>query len=101
MTLHRGDIYFVTLAGNMGSEQAGRRPVLIVSADAINALPLTVVVIPGTDAANQERDFMSTVRVPARETGLGSWACRLRPANPSTPPYHSRLHSARETRSGR
>jgi mRNA interferase MazF len=68
--LHRGDIYFVTLAGSMGSEQAGHRPVLVVSADAINALPLTVVVVPGTDAANQERDFPSTVRVSARETGL-------------------------------
>ena|SRR5438105_3697965 len=68
--VHRGDIYFVTLAGSMGSEQAGRRPVVIVSADAINMLPLPVVVIPGTDASNQERDFPSTVRVPARETGL-------------------------------
>jgi mRNA interferase MazF len=68
--LHRGDIYFVTLAGSMGSEQAGRRPVLIMSADAINALPLTVVVVPGTDAANQGRDYPSTVRASAKETGL-------------------------------
>lgn len=68
--LQRGEIYFVTLAGSMGSEQAGRRPVLIISADALNTLPLTVVVVPGTDAANQERDFPSTVRVPAKETGL-------------------------------
>ena len=68
--LHRGDIYFVTLAGSMGSEQAGRRPVLILSADAINALPLTVVVVPGTDSANQGRDYPSTVRTSAKETGL-------------------------------
>jgi mRNA interferase MazF len=68
--LQRGDIYFVTLAGSMGTEQAGRRPVLILSADAINALPLTVVVVPGTDSANQAKDYPSTVRVSAKETGL-------------------------------
>ncbi len=66
----RGEIYFVTLAGSMGREQAGQRPVLVVSSDALNSLPLTVVVVPGTDAANQERDYASTVRVPAKETGL-------------------------------
>jgi mRNA interferase MazF len=68
--LHRGDIYFVTLAGSMGAKQAGRRPVLILSADAINALPLKVVVVPGTDAVNQARDYPSTVRASAKETGL-------------------------------
>jgi mRNA interferase MazF len=66
----RGEIYFVTLAGSMGSEQAGRRPVLIVSADDLNARPLTVVVVPGTDAANLQMDFPSTVRVSKKETGL-------------------------------
>lgn len=53
----RGEIYFVTLAGSMGREQAGRRPVLVVSSDAINSLPLTVVVVPGTDAANRGTDY--------------------------------------------
>jgi mRNA interferase MazF len=76
--LKRGEIYFVTLAGSMGSEQAGRRPVLIVSADALNVLPLTVVVVPGTDAANQEKDYLSTVKTHATETGLAMdtvWLC--------------------------
>lgn len=68
--LRRGEIYFVALAGSMGSEQAGRRPVVIVSADDLNAQPLTVVVIPGTEAANQATDYPTTVRVPAAETGL-------------------------------
>lgn len=70
--LRRGEIYFVTLDGSMGSEQAGRRPVVIVSTDGINELPLTVVAVPGTDAANLKSDFQSNVRVTAKETGLPS-----------------------------
>ena len=68
--IHRGDIYFIRMAGRMGKGKAGRCPVLVVSSDALNALPLAVVVVPGTDASHLKRDFLSTVRVTARETGL-------------------------------
>lgn len=68
--IHRGGIYFVNLNPVHGREQAGRRPVLVVSSDAINRQPLVVTVVVGTDARNVPRDYPTNVRVPAAETGL-------------------------------
>lgn len=68
--ISRGQIYFVDLNPTKGREQSGRRPVLVVSSDAINRQPLVVTVVVGTDAKNLPRDYPTNVRVPAREAGL-------------------------------
>ena len=68
--ISRGQIYFVNLGPTQGREQAGRRPVLVVSADAINRQPLVVTVVVGTDAKNVPRDYPTNVRVTAKESGL-------------------------------
>lgn len=68
--ISRGQIYFVNLSPTEGREQAGRRPVLVVSADAINRQPLVITVIVGTDTKNVSRDYPTNVRVAAKETGL-------------------------------
>jgi PemK-like, MazF-like toxin of type II toxin-antitoxin system len=39
MTIQRGEIYFVNLNPVQGREQAGQRPVLVLSIDAINRAP--------------------------------------------------------------
>jgi mRNA interferase MazF len=70
MRISRGQIYFVNLRLTPGREQAGRRPVLVVSSDAINQQPLVVTVVVGADAAHVPRDYPTNVRVTARETGL-------------------------------
>jgi mRNA interferase MazF len=44
MPVHRGEIYLVNLDPTQGREQAGRRPVLVKSSDAINREPLIVTV---------------------------------------------------------
>src|ERR1035441_74108 len=66
----RGQIYFTSLDPTQGREQSGRRPVLVVSSDAINGQPLVVAVIVGTDAANMQRDYPTNIRVTAAESGL-------------------------------
>jgi mRNA interferase MazF len=66
----RGQIYFVDLDPTRGREQAARRPVLVVSADAINRQPLVVTVVVGTHADKVPRDYPTNVRVSAKETGL-------------------------------
>ncbi|MBI2016906.1 MAG: type II toxin-antitoxin system PemK/MazF family toxin [Candidatus Rokubacteria bacterium] len=68
--ISRGQIYFVSLDPTKGREQAGRRPVLVVSADAINRQPLVVTVVVGTDARNVPRDYPTNVRVTRKESGL-------------------------------
>ena len=52
MAIERGEIYFVNLNPTKGREQAGRRPVLVLSSDAVNQLPLVVTVVIGTDGEN-------------------------------------------------
>ena len=68
--ISRGEVYFVDLAPTRGREQAGKRPVLVVSDDAINRQPLVVTVVVGTDAAKLPVDYPTNVRVTARESGL-------------------------------
>jgi mRNA interferase MazF len=48
MPVRRGEIYLVNLSPVQGREQAGHSPVLVLSADAINRLPLVVTVVVGT-----------------------------------------------------
>lgn len=57
-------------APTSGREQAGRRPVLVVSHDAINRQPLVVTVVVGTDATRLAVDYPTNVRVTASESGL-------------------------------
>ena len=68
--ISRGHIYFVNLNPTQGREQAGRRPVLVVSADAINHQPLVITAVVGTNAKNVPRDYPTNVRVTTKETGL-------------------------------
>ena len=53
-----------------GREQAGKRPVLVVSVDPINRLPLVVTVVVGTKGDNVTRDYPTNVRVSSAESGL-------------------------------
>ncbi|SMF96214.1 mRNA interferase MazF [Methylomagnum ishizawai] len=70
MAIQRGDIYFVDLNPTQGREQAGKRPVLVISIDAINRLPLVVTVIVGTKGENMPIDHPTNVRVSTAESGL-------------------------------
>ena len=68
--IKRGGIYLVNLNPIKGREQAGCRPVLVISSDAINKQPLVVSVVVGTDARNMPRNYPTNVRVPSDEIGL-------------------------------
>ncbi len=70
MTIRRGDVYFVNLNPVKGREQAGRRPVVVLSIDDINKLPLVVTVVVGTSGQNIRRDYPANVRVAPSESGL-------------------------------
>jgi mRNA interferase MazF len=70
MPIQRGDIYFVNLNPVQGREQAGQRPVLVLSIDAINRLPLVVTGVVGTKGDNISRDYPTNVRLSPAESGL-------------------------------
>lgn len=70
MTIQRGAIYFVNLNPVQGREQSGQRPVLVISANVINQLPLVITVIVGTKGENIPKDYPTNIRIPAHEGGL-------------------------------
>ena len=70
MIIQRGAIYFVNLNPVQGREQSGKRPVLVLSIDVINQLPLVVTIVVGTKGENISRDYPTNVRVSTEESGL-------------------------------
>ena len=67
--MKRGDIYLADLDPTKGSEQAGRRPVLILEDDRLIPATLTVVVVPFTTNLKMQ-SLPTCVFVPAGEGGL-------------------------------
>ena len=68
----RGEIYLMKLSPRSGSEQAGRRPCIIVSCDAFTANPRwrSVTVVPLTSAERWRRPSPTTVVFAAGESNL-------------------------------
>jgi mRNA interferase MazF len=66
----RGDVFSARLDPVEGSEQAGTRPVVVVSRDSINANSPVVVVVPVTDAANVKRFYPSHATLAKGRGGL-------------------------------
>ena len=72
MTLKRGEIYWADLWPRSGSEQAGRRPVLVVSHDGFNETPgwRSVIVVPISTAPSQAGRGPTAVPLSAGSGGL-------------------------------
>ncbi|HEY1256018.1 MAG TPA: type II toxin-antitoxin system PemK/MazF family toxin [Terracidiphilus sp.] len=66
----RGDVFSARLDPTEVSEQAGTRPVVVMSRDSINANSPVVVVVPVTDAANVKRLYPSHAELPKGSGGL-------------------------------
>jgi mRNA interferase MazF len=61
MSNERGEIYFVDLNPVKGREQSGKHPVLVLSINAINRLPLVVTVVVRTKSENISRGYPTNV----------------------------------------
>ncbi len=68
--MKRGDIYDARLNPTEGSEQAGTRPVIIVSRDAINKNSPVIIIVPVTKAANVKRQYPNNVALRKGDGGL-------------------------------
>ena len=62
MPIQRGEIYFVNLNPVEGREQAGNRPVLVLSRDAINRLIRSIIAVPLIGSS--EREANASIRLP-------------------------------------
>jgi mRNA interferase MazF len=66
----KGDVYLAELGPTQGSEQAGTRPVIIVSRDAINRVSPVVIVVPLAHRRNKGKLFPSHVEIITGDGGL-------------------------------
>jgi mRNA interferase MazF len=77
--MKRGDVYWATLAPRSGSEQSGRRPVIVLSHDAFNQTPAwrSIIVIPLSTSQAQARRGPTVVALSAGTAGLPGNSCAL------------------------
>ena len=77
--LSRGDVCWARLAPRSGSEQQGRRPVVVVSHDGFNrtATWRSVIVVPLSTSATQQRRGPTAVLVTPSDSGLGDVSVAL------------------------
>ena len=70
--MKRGEVYWADLVPRSGSEQTGRRPVIVVSHDAFNQAPgwRSVIVVPMSTSASQGRRGPTVVELPGGSAGL-------------------------------
>jgi len=68
----RGDVYWADLVPRSGSEQTGRRPVVIISHDAFNQTPSwrSIIVVPLSTSPRQAGRGPTVVPVRKGEAGL-------------------------------
>lgn len=69
MTSLRGTVLWADLGTTVGSEQSGRRPVVVVSREAVNRTSTVVIVVPFTTWRSQ-RLYPSDVFVESGVAGL-------------------------------
>jgi mRNA interferase MazF len=77
--MKRGEIFWANLAPRPGSEQSGRRPVLIVSHDGFNETSgwQSVIVVPLSTSPAQQNRGPTVVIIPRGTAGLGRESAAL------------------------
>src|SRR6185436_1454086 len=77
--MKRGEIYWADLVPRSGSEQTGRRPVLLISHDAFNEIPAwrSIIVVPITTSASQGKRGPTVVQLPDGSAGLSKTSFAL------------------------
>jgi mRNA-degrading endonuclease toxin of MazEF toxin-antitoxin module len=70
--MKRGELYWADLVPRSGSEQTGRRPVIVVSHDGFNQSAgwRSVIVVPMSTSASQARRGPTVVEIPGGLAGL-------------------------------
>jgi len=69
MSIKRGDLFWVDLDPAKGSEQAGRRPVVVIQNDIGNEFAPTVIVAPLATKSFSKK-YPTNVRLPKSISGL-------------------------------
>src|ERR1700724_2717833 len=70
--MKRGDIYWADLVPRSGSEQTGRRPVIVISHDGFNQTPgwMSIIVVPISTSVLQAKRAPTVIGLPGAVAGL-------------------------------
>jgi mRNA interferase MazF len=70
--MNRGEVYWANLSPRSGSEQKGRRPVIVLSHDAFNHTPRwrSVIVVPISTSMAQAKRGPTVIDIPKSIGGL-------------------------------
>jgi mRNA interferase MazF len=70
--MKRGEVHWANLVPRSGSEQTGRRPVVVISHDGFNQTPgwNSIIVVPVSTSASQAKRGPTVVGIPAGTAGL-------------------------------
>ena len=70
--MKRGEVYWADLIPRSGSEQAGRRPVIVVSHDGFNQTPgwRSIIVVPISTSPAQGKRGPTVIELPVGAAGL-------------------------------
>jgi mRNA-degrading endonuclease toxin of MazEF toxin-antitoxin module len=70
--MKRGEVYWADLVPRSGSEQSGRRPVIVLSHDGFNQTPRwkSIIVVPISTSASQGQRGPTVVELPVGSAGL-------------------------------
>ena len=70
--MRRGEVHWAELVPRSGSEQTGRRPVIVVSHDGFNQTSgwKSIIVVPVSTSASQGRRGPTVAEIPAGVGGL-------------------------------
>jgi mRNA interferase MazF len=68
----RGELYWADLVPRSGSEQTGRRPVIVLSHDGFNQTPgwMSIIVVPVSTSPSQGKRGPTVVALPGGAAGL-------------------------------
>lgn len=77
--MKRGDVYVAQIFPRSGSEQSGKRPVIVVSHDSFNLTPnwRSIIVVPLSTSTNQARRGPTAILVDRGEGGLSQSSVAL------------------------
>ncbi len=70
--MNRGEVYWADLVPRSGSEQTGRRPVILVSHDGFNQTPgwRSIIVVPISTSPSQGKRGPTVIELSGGTTGL-------------------------------
>ncbi len=70
--MRRGEVHWADLVPRSGSEQTGRRPVIVLSHDGFNQTAgwRSIIVVPISSSSSQGKRGPTVVEIPGRASGL-------------------------------